>query len=45
MVGPTKDAYIPEDADTVYAWSTVYDVIAGNEKVLIGGKGYWIFGR
>jgi len=43
MVGPVENDYIPADADTVYSWSEVYDVIAGEDKVLIGGKGYWIF--
>ncbi len=43
MVGPVENDFIPEGADTVYSWSEVYDVIAGEDKVLIGGKGYWIF--
>ncbi len=43
MVGPVENGYIPEKADTVYSWSAVYDLIAGEDKVLIGGKGYWIF--
>lgn len=43
MVGPVADDYIPEQVDTVYAWSEIYDIIAGDSKVLIGGKGYWIF--
>ena len=34
MVGPVENNYIPADADTVYSWSKVYDVIAGEDKVL-----------
>ncbi len=43
MVGPVENDYIPAKADTVYAWSEIYDEIAGEDKVLMGGKGYWIF--
>lgn len=43
MVGPISDDYLPEGAGTVYAWDKVYDEIAGKSKLLIGGKGYWIF--
>jgi hypothetical protein len=43
MVGPVENDYIPENAATVYAWNQVYDAIAGEQKLLIGGKGYWIF--
>ena len=43
MVGPLENDYIPAEAHTVYSWSSVYDIIAGENKVLIGGKGYWIF--
>lgn len=43
LVGPVENDYIPAAADTVYSWSKVYDVIAGDSKVLVGGRGYWIF--
>lgn len=43
MVGPVENDYIPAGANTVYSWSKVYDIIADESKVLIGGKGYWIF--
>ncbi len=43
MIGPVENSYIPEGADTVYTWEDVYNIVAGEDKVLIEGVGYWIF--
>lgn len=43
MVGPVENDYIPAGAATVYSWNEVYDIIAGDHKILVEGKGYWIF--
>ena len=45
MVGPVVTMDVPEAADTVYAWSTVYDIIVDKYNALEQGKGYWIFSR
>lgn len=45
MVGPTVTIPVPDGADTVYSWSSVYDIITDHYSVLEQGKGYWIFVR
>ncbi len=44
MVGPVTETEVPAKADTVFGWGNeIYDTIANEQAVLIGGKGYWIF--
>ena len=43
MVGPVVTSDVPEAADTVYSWDSVYDIIVEKQNALEQGKGYWIF--
>ncbi len=44
MVGPVTETEVPAEAASVFSWGDkIYNTIAEEQGVLIGGKGYWIF--
>ncbi len=42
LVGPKENIVVPESAEVVYSWNSIYQKILKDSETLVRGVGYWI---